>query len=81
MGETTGGVGGRARANKIDQYVTDAVTGTVPRTTTVDGPSPKAKIPYVPSASERAAKSYGAPVSDPIVNKVDRQSSQRSNKY
>jgi hypothetical protein len=29
MGETTGGVGGRARANKIDQYVTDAVTGTV----------------------------------------------------
>jgi hypothetical protein len=76
------GAGGRARERKIDAYVDSANSG--PRTTTTTDPAyvqPKAKPAYVPSAREKATKSYGAPVSEPIVRMREGQSTDSSNKY
>lgn len=65
------GSGGIQRRNSIDNYVNNAVTGGGNKNASAGNPGHPASAPvhpaYTPSPQETATRTYGSPISQPLV--------------
>lgn len=81
MAEFEGGKGGKARAKKIDDLVTEASTGGSRSSSSSNYTPPKKKPDYKATDSEKKTRTYGAPIQPPITRMSRGQRSDHMNKY